>query len=355
MFLTKVVPADVPGRLSFFQGGFWALFKERVERGVMAFLVSGADGTVPLVAIERVGSGGVPYAYVPRGPAFNVEESGNGALLEELGELLRAYLPSGCAAVRFDTVFPSPYVGPEYYTEAGQWKGAPRPEMRELRMNYGTVRRLLRKSPRDHLCPDTVIVDLAAPEETILARMRQTTRNGIRRAERAGVTVRDRGPAWLGDWHRIYADTARRKGFFAEGLEYFSELFRAQEACPVAIAPELLVLSAERAGEPLAGAIVALHGECAYYLYAGSLDAGREHMPNYALQWEIIRRARAAGCRRYDLLGVPPNNDPYHSMYGLYTFKTGFGGRVVHWSGCWDYVLDPDAYARLVNAENLAV
>jgi lipid II:glycine glycyltransferase (peptidoglycan interpeptide bridge formation enzyme) len=40
-------------------------------------------------------------------------------------------------------------------------------------------------------------------------------------------------------------------------------------------------------------------------------------------------------------------------MYGLYTFKTGLGGRVVHYSGCWDYPLDDEAYLRMTNAENM--
>jgi lipid II:glycine glycyltransferase (peptidoglycan interpeptide bridge formation enzyme) len=31
-------------------------------------------------------------------------------------------------------------------------------------------------------------------------------------------------------------------------------------------------------------------------------------------------------------------------MHGLYRFKTGFGGRIVHRPGCWDYPLRPLAY-----------
>jgi lipid II:glycine glycyltransferase (peptidoglycan interpeptide bridge formation enzyme) len=60
-------------------------------------------------------------------------------------------------------------------------------------------------------------------------------------------------------------------------------------------------------------------------------------MAPYALQWQAIQDARAAGCTEYDLYGIPPREDPAHPMAGLYRFKTGFGGRIIHRSGSWDY------------------
>ena len=62
-------------------------------------------------------------------------------------------------------------------------------------------------------------------------------------------------------------------------------------------------------------------------------------MPTYALQWEAIRRAKAAGCLEYDMFGVAPQPDPTHPMYGLWKFKHGFGGEIFHQLGCWDYPL----------------
>jgi hypothetical protein len=31
--------------------------------------------------------------------------------------------------------------------------------------------------------------------------------------------------------------------------------------------------------------------------------------------------------------------NPAHPLYGLYRFKTGFGGTLFHRMGCWDYWL----------------
>jgi lipid II:glycine glycyltransferase (peptidoglycan interpeptide bridge formation enzyme) len=51
--------------------------------------------------------------------------------------------------------------------------------------------------------------------------------------------------------------------------------------------------------------------------------------------------AKAAGCTQYDLFGIPPTADPKHPMAGLYLFKTGFGGMVIHRPGSWDFTYKP--------------
>jgi lipid II:glycine glycyltransferase (peptidoglycan interpeptide bridge formation enzyme) len=64
-------------------------------------------------------------------------------------------------------------------------------------------------------------------------------------------------------------------------------------------------------------------------------------MAPYLLQWTAIRDARDFGCKRYDLFGIPPADDPAHPMAGLYRFKTGFGGAVIHRIGSWDFAFRP--------------
>jgi lipid II:glycine glycyltransferase (peptidoglycan interpeptide bridge formation enzyme) len=54
-----------------------------------------------------------------------------------------------------------------------------------------------------------------------------------------------------------------------------------------------------------------------------------------------MRAAAEAGCRDYDLWGVPPRPDPSHPWHGLWQFKTGFGGELVGLAGAWDLVLSP--------------
>jgi len=75
----------------------------------------------------------------------------------------------------------------------------------------------------------------------------------------------------------------------------------------------------------------------AYYVYGMSRDAHREKMPTYLLQWEAMKRAKAAGCALYDLWGAPEVFNESDSMWGVYRFKDGLGGRVVRALGAWDY------------------
>lgn len=299
----------------------------------------------------RYGKNGGLYAYSPRSPDLEVDEDERGRFLEALSLALAPYLPEQTACIRWDTRWDSPFTSAEYYSHTGQWKGAPRTFVRELRMNTGTHTRSLRKSPVDHLSPDTVVISLTGSEEDILMRMRQTTRNSIRRSLRNGLVIRERGFDGLSEWYTLYRNTAEEKGLYFENESYFHNLFAASR--DFRNAPSLHLLTAEKDGELVAGSIIALCGKGSWYMYAGSSKNGRLFMANYGLQWKAIQLARANGCSEYDLMGVPPNNDPYHSMYGLYTFKTGLGGHLVHYSGCWDYVYDADRYQSLRNAEML--
>jgi lipid II:glycine glycyltransferase (peptidoglycan interpeptide bridge formation enzyme) len=82
-------------------------------------------------------------------------------------------------------------------------------------------------------------------------------------------------------------------------------------------------------------------------------------MPNHLLQWEAMRRARADGCRWYDLWGVPdalgravvagvaPGDvaPGRGGLWGVWGFKRGFGGEVVRYVGLWTDVYAPVRHA----------
>jgi lipid II:glycine glycyltransferase (peptidoglycan interpeptide bridge formation enzyme) len=67
-------------------------------------------------------------------------------------------------------------------------------------------------------------------------------------------------------------------------------------------------------------------------------------MPNYLLQWEAMRRAKAAGCSVYDLWGAPEIFNETDSMWGVFRFKQGLGGGVVRTIGAYDLPLKPFNY-----------
>jgi lipid II:glycine glycyltransferase (peptidoglycan interpeptide bridge formation enzyme) len=185
----------------------------------------------------------------------------------------------------------------------------------------------------------TMWIDLTPGEETLLANMKQKTRYNIRLAERKGVTVRPGGLEDLGLLYRMYAETSIRDRFVIRDEAYYR---RAWGSFLQAGLAEILVAEAE--GEAVAGLVLFHFGTTAWYFYGMSTSRQREKMPNYLLQWEAMRLAKARGCTRYDLWGAPDEPDEQDPMWGVYRFKEGLGGQLVRTLGAWDYPVSPFWY-----------
>ena len=112
---------------------------------------------------------------------------------------------------------------------------------------------------------------------------------------------------------------------------------------------ELLI--AEVNEEPLAAMFLVYSGQRAAYLYGASSSTKRNYMATYALQWEAIKNAKVRGCIEYDMFGIASKPEPSHPLYGLYRFKKGFGGNILHRMGCWDYPLNSELYQGYRTAE----
>ena len=191
---------------------------------------------------------------------------------------------------------------------------------------------------------NTAIIDLTASEEEMLARMKQKTRYNVRLAAKKGVTVRIGTADDLSMLYKMYAETSARDGFVIRDEGYYQTVWRlfmsnveGQRSSTVYGQPSAVPLIAEVDNEPVAGIFLFMFAGRAYYVYGMSRDAHREKMPTYLLQWEAMKRAKAAGCALYDLWGAPEVFNESDSMWGVYRFKDGLGGRVVRALGAWDY------------------
>ena len=158
--------------------------------------------------------------------------------------------------------------------------------------------------PRDTLC-----IDLRPSEDDILAQMKPKGRYNVRVARKHGVTVvRDNSYRGLIDFMRIQRCTTVRKGMQPMAPGYFRTLLA--ELVPRGQAS---LFFAEHRGRRLATALVVTFGRRATYLFGGSLLAQRRVMAPSLLHFEIMRRAKAAGCEWYDLWGVAPPDQPDHA------------------------------------------
>ncbi|MEW6241388.1 MAG: peptidoglycan bridge formation glycyltransferase FemA/FemB family protein [Chloroflexota bacterium] len=185
---------------------------------------------------------------------------------------------------------------------------------------------------------NTVLIDLSASEDEMLARMKQKTRYNIRLAEKKGVAVRVGNIGDLPMLYRMYAETSVRDGFVIRDEGYYQTAWQTfMQSATVHGQPSTVPLIAEVNGEPIAGLFLFMFAGRAYYVYGMSRDEHREKMPTYLLQWEAMKRAKAAGCTVYDLWGAPDEFTENDSLWGVYRFKEGLGGRVVRTLGAWDF------------------
>lgn len=358
--IQSLLPTDI-----LFQSDYWAHVKSRLGCRPMAFDIL-APGLTPasslssalepprsrkrdvLVLLQPVGQGSLG-AFVPQGPEQAPPGDSRGQYLEELSEALTRHLDPSVAFIRYDLPWESSYTR-EMRTQ--RWTAFPEPRIREMRMNIGTRHWNLRKAEMDMTVASSLVVDIGRTEAKILAGMKPKTRYNIGLARRKGVTVTRADTDKLPAFYELYCQTARRNGFPICDYCHFTALFQAHAQKPGT--SELLFLLAGHDRDLLAGAIVAISGKTAVFLHGASATANRRLMGSHALHWEGMRKARALGCTRYDMGAVSPDVAPEHPFYGLFRFKTGFGGTIELRSGSWDYPLNEDVYHAYRNADTLS-
>jgi lipid II:glycine glycyltransferase (peptidoglycan interpeptide bridge formation enzyme) len=326
-------PGRCEGAASFLQSGFWGGFKARFGWTPRPFLARWAKGAeTSILALSRRLGPFFSFAYVPWGPelppGFPPEDRNQA--LGELARALRPLLPGDTAFIRFD---------PPWHSEGA---ASPAPSLGKP----------FSRAAADIQCPDTVLLDLAPPEGAILGAMKPKWRYNIRLAEKRGVRVRQARAEELAVFYGLLGETARRDGIAIHQLDYYQTLFSHAEGFGAG-APEIRLYLAEHEGDTLAGIVTLFRGTEAVYLYGASGGIKRGLMAPYALQWRALTDAKASGCLTYDLFGIPPSDDPGHPMAGLYLFKTGFGGRIIHRPGSWDFPCRPLASGLFRAAEAL--
>ena len=161
-------------------------------------------------------------------------------------------------------------------------------------------------------------------EDEIFKAFHQKTRYNIRLATKKGVTIKDGTKEDLKDFHKIMITTGIRDGFITRPLEYFEKMYDE-------LGPEhMKILMAYYDNEPISGVIPIMYGNKTWYLYGASSNEHRNLMPNYLLQWEMIKIALNRKSDIYDLRGVPGIADDSN---GLYRFKKGFGAEYTEFVG----------------------
>ena len=181
-------------------------------------------------------------------------------------------------------------------------------------------------------CRNNYMMDISnKTEDEVFASFHRKYRYNIRLAKKHGLECRICGPEMMDIFYNLSVETALRDGFSLRSKKYFEHMYeQLGDKCQLFIC--------FNGDEPLAAALLVTFAKKCCYVYGASSSAHRELMPNYLMQWEMIRYAISHHCDIYDFQGIPYYWDEKHPNYGVYRFKKGFNGRVVNYAGEFDMV-----------------
>jgi hypothetical protein len=202
------------------------------------------------------------------------------------------------------------------------------------------------KIPFEHTMYDqTVIVDLTKTEEVLFAEMSQSARQGIRKAEKAGVTIEEIPPQQFNTFGKelypILSETASRSGFGVHGATLYQTMLEHLQ-------PHVRLFVALVDKKPVAWAITSEFDDRALYYYGASNSQARDTHAPYLLHWHIIKAMKSRGIKEYDLMGIAGKN--YPSLANVSTFKLKFSKNIVEIPEAYDLPLNGLKYTLLATA-----
>ena len=171
-------------------------------------------------------------------------------------------------------------------------------------------------------------------EEELLASFHQKTRYNIRVALKKGVEVKIEDTSKVEEFYNIMLETGIRDNFVVRNAAYFKRMLEA-------LGDHARLYMAYLDGRAIAGTLAIHYGDKVWYLYGASSDSYRNVMPNYLLQYEMIKWAVEKNCRVYDFRGVSGDISEDNPLYGLYRFKKGFNGEFTEFIGEMSVVYRP--------------
>ncbi len=213
-----------------------------------------------------------------------------------------------------------------------------RPQEEHGKMPIDLKEHGFKKAPMHLHAEHTSIVSLEPSVDDLLKRMRRQTRYEVRKAEKLGITVEARPAEEIIDkFINLQQETAKRQGFVTSSPEFLIKLAET-------FGPDANIYTSHHHGEVLNMALIIKSGREVDYFEAASTTKAYKLPGAYALVWQAIKDAKAAGYKKFNLWGISYNNNPNNRYAGVTTFKRGFGGDDVTYVPAHDYVLNKPRY-----------
>src|SRR3989344_1238238 len=293
---------------SFLQSWNWADFNASMGHKVFRLGIYEESFRAGVCLVLKIEARRGSFLFVPHGPILNNFK------LETLISYLKALAEKErCSFIRISPILEKTPATEDLFRKLG-----------------------FRKAPIHMHAELLWLLDISRSEEEILKGMRKTTRYSINRAAADGVTIeKSIDPSDLVKFNKLYEATATRQHFVPFSPDYIKKEFSA-------FSPDTIsIFFAKYQGEVVSSAIIVYENHEAFYHHGASSQKFQKVTPTHLLQWEIIRDAKARGCKFYNFWGIAPDNRPKHPMAGLSLFKKGFGGFLEELMPAQDLIISP--------------
>ena len=306
----------------FMQSAEWAALKNDWKREVV--VTRNGDGSICggiSILVRKIPMTPYTLMYAPRGPIFDEDDSAAFADIVNGARRLAKQHRSVC--LRMD---PDIRAGYEPFKKA----------LESMKLKVKGGKNFETTQPRFVYRMDIK----GKTEDEVMANFTSKTRYNVRVAIKNGVETRivNGDPEAIAQFHALMKVTGERDGFICRSKEYFERLLKS-------LGEDARLYAAYYNGEMIAGTLAIRYADKVWYLYGASSNKERNRMPNYLLQWDMIRWAIESGVSVYDFRGVSGDMDESNPLYGLYRFKRGFNGELVEFVGEIDAVFKRFGYA----------
>ena len=301
---------------SFLQSWNWGEFNEKMGEKIFRLGIFEDEKLVGISLAIKVKARRGNFILVPHGPSIieNLNIKNQNEIINSLTEYLKKVAKTeNCSFIRMNPISKNTDENRELFKQAG-----------------------FRKAPLYVHAELLWILDITKSEDDLLRGMRKTTRYSIKKAESDGVTIeKSEDISDLKKFNEVYESTFSRQHFVPFSKEYLENEFKA-----FSNDKKIAIFFAKYQDEIVSSAIIVYEKNEAFYHHGASNQKFPKITPSHLLQWEIIKDAKARGCKFYNFWGIAPDNKPKHPMAGLSLFKKGFGGYLEELTPTQDLIIN---------------
>lgn len=303
---------------SFLQSWDWGNFQTLFQKNAIRYAIYENQKMIATVQLLQNKVPHLPgyYLYAPYGPVIaDSEIKYSGEIIEQLIAQIKIDFPD-CWFVRLES---------------------------KMELNYTKhATETVRTQPGK-----TLVTDLSQSMEGLQEEMHQKTRYNIKVAAKHNIRVESEMSVspqhgfHIAEFVALLTNTSGRQKFRGYAQEYYKSLIDFFVLHYKGSGCKVSLYKAFYEKRLVAAAIMIDHGTTRTYLFGGSSESDKSLMAPYAIHWQAMIDAKAAGLTRYDWWGIETASG---KTPGFVQFKLRWGGSEQNYPPVIDIVLDSAWY-----------